>query len=69
MQGRFHILRRLFLLTLRIRDLPVDVLHDCSRYQESMQVCQVSLFNVGDTIAPVAIRAETVMISSSACPS
>ena len=59
---RFDLPRRLFLMTTRMKGLPVAVLHDFNRDQATMRVRLAGLLNVVDIAGPDLTRTETVTI-------
>lgn len=59
---RFDTPHRLFLMTTKMKGLPVAVLHDFDRDQASMRVRLAGLFNVVDASGPELTRTETVTI-------
>jgi hypothetical protein len=59
---RFDLPRRLFLMTTRMKGLPVAVLHDFDRDQATMRVRLAGLLNVVDIAGPELTRTETVTI-------
>jgi hypothetical protein len=64
---RFDIPRRLFLMTTRMKGLPVAVLHDFNSDKASMRVRLAGLVNVVDVTGPQATRTETVTILNDLC--
>lgn len=64
---RFDLPRRLFLMTTRMKGLPVAVLHDFDRDQATMRVRLAGLVNVVDIGGPELTRAETVAILNDLC--
>jgi len=64
---RFDLPRRLFLMTTRMKGLPVAVLHDFDCDQATMRVCLAGLVNVVDIGGPELTRAETVTILNDLC--
>lgn len=59
---RFDLPRRLFLMTTRMKGLPVAVLHDFNRDRATMQVRLAGLLNVVDIGGAELTRTETVTI-------
>ena len=59
---RFDTPDRLFLMTTRMKGLPVAVLHDFQRDRATMRVRLAGLFNVVDIGGPDLTRTETVTI-------
>lgn len=64
---RFDLPRRLFLMTTRMRGLPVAVLHDFDRDRATMRVRLAGLFNIVDAGGPELTRTETVTILNDLC--
>lgn len=64
---RFDLPRRLFLMTSRMRGLPVAVLHDFDRDQATMRVRLAGLLDVVDIAGPELTRTETVTILNDLC--
>jgi hypothetical protein len=64
---RFDLPRRLFLMTTRMKGLPVAVLHDFDSDQATMRVRLAGLINVVDVSGPELARAETVTILNDLC--
>jgi hypothetical protein len=64
---RFDLPRRLFLMTARMKGLPVAVLHDFHSDQASMRVRLAGLVNVVDISGPELTRTETVTILNDLC--
>jgi hypothetical protein len=64
---RFDLPRRLFLMTARMKGLPVAVLHDFNRDQATMRVRLAGLVNVVDIAGPELTRTETVTILNDLC--
>jgi len=64
---RFDLPRRLFLMTTRMKGLPVTVLHDFNTDGASMRVRLAGLVNVVDIGGPELTRAETVTILNDLC--
>ncbi|MCU0903391.1 MAG: hypothetical protein MUE83_05895 [Tabrizicola sp.] len=64
---RFDLPRRLFLMTARMKGLPVAVLHDFDRDRASMRVRLAGLVNVVDIAGPELTRTETVTILNDLC--
>lgn len=64
---RFDLPRRLFLMTTRMKGLPVAVLHDFNSDQATMRVRLAGLFNVVDLGGPELTRTETVTILNDLC--
>lgn len=64
---RFDLPRRLFLMTTRMKGLPVAVLHDFDSDRASMRVRLVGLVNVVDIGGPELTRTETVTILNDLC--
>ena len=62
---RFDIPRRLFLMTTRMKGMPVAVLHDFDRHQASMRVRIAGLVNIVDISGPEVTRAESGRCSAS----
>jgi hypothetical protein len=59
---RFDLPRRLFLMTTRMKGLPVAVLHDFNRAQATMRVRLAGLLDVVSVGGPKLTRTETVTI-------
>ncbi len=64
---RFDLPKRLFLMTSRMKGMPVAVLHDFDRDQATMTVRLAGLFNVVDIGGPELTRTETVTILNDLC--
>lgn len=64
---RFDLPRRLFLMTTRMKGLPVAVLHDFNRNRATMQVRLAGLVNVVDVGGPELTRTESVTILNDLC--
>lgn len=64
---RFDLPRRLFLMTTRMKGLPVAVLHDFNREQATMRVRLAGLVNAVDLGGPDLTRTETVTILNDLC--
>ena len=64
---RFDLPRRLFLMTTRMKGLPVAVLHDFNRDRATMQVRLAGLVNVVDVGGPELTRTESVTILNDLC--
>jgi hypothetical protein len=64
---RFDLPRRLFLMTTRMKGLPVAVLHDFNRDRATMRVRLAGLVNVVDVGGPDLTRTETVTILNDLC--
>ncbi len=64
---RFDLPRRLFLMTTRMKGLPVAVLHDFNTDHATMRVRLAGLVNVVDAGGPAMTRTETVTILNDLC--
>ncbi|MGL4238330.1 DUF6544 family protein [Tabrizicola sp.] len=64
---RFDLPRRLFLMTTRMKGLPVAVLHDFDSDHATMRVRLAGLVNVVDLGGPELTRTETVTILNDLC--
>jgi hypothetical protein len=64
---RFDLPRRLFLMTARMKGLPVAVLHDFNGDQATMRVRLAGLLNVVDLAGLEVTRTETVTILNDLC--
>ena len=64
---RFDAPERLFLMTTRMKGLPVAVLHHFNRDHATMRVRLTGLFNVVDISGPELTRTETVTILNDLC--
>jgi hypothetical protein len=64
---RFDMPRRLFLMSTRMKGLPVAVLHDFNSDRASMRVRLAGLFNVVDISGPDLTLTETVTILNDLC--
>lgn len=64
---RFDVPRRLFLMTTRMKGLPVAVLHDFVNDHATMRVRLAGLVNVVDLGGPDLTRTETVTILNDLC--
>lgn len=64
---RFDVPRRLFVMSSRMKGMPVAVLHVFNGDQATMQVRLAGLFNVVDLKGPDLTRTETVTILNDLC--